>query len=153
MRERRAEIPHLARDLLAQACARGGRAAMQITPTAMQVLATYAWPGNVRELRNVMDYVAAAALDDHVEPDDLPATLTAAVPPSTPVTTASQPMQQPTDGTFPKLSDEIETLERRRMAEALDAAGGVKTKAAALIGMPIRTFAMKVKQYGLDGDK
>ncbi|MCA9694315.1 MAG: hypothetical protein KC636_32315, partial [Myxococcales bacterium] len=28
-------------------------------------------------------------------------------------------------------------------------AGGVQKKAAALIGMPLRTFAAKVKQYGL----
>ncbi len=35
------------------------------------------------------------------------------------------------------------------MAEALAAAGGVKTKAAALIDMPIRTFTLKLKQYKL----
>ena len=40
-------------------------------------------------------------------------------------------------------------LERRRMAEALVAAGGVKTKAAQLIDMPIRTFTLKLKQYKL----
>jgi DNA-binding NtrC family response regulator len=35
------------------------------------------------------------------------------------------------------------------MAEALEAAGGVKTRAAQLISMPIRTFTLKAKQYKL----
>jgi DNA-binding NtrC family response regulator len=155
LRERRAEIPLLARDLLAQACARAGRPAMQITPAAMQQLVTYAWPGNVRELRNVMDYLTAAAVDDRVEPDDLPppfaAEATPAPPPDEPSPSASGSLPRLTG--FAKLSDEIEALERLRMREALDAATGVKTKAAALIGMSIRTFAMKVKQYGLDRAK
>jgi len=35
------------------------------------------------------------------------------------------------------------------MVEALAATRGVQKRAAALISMPLRTFAMKVKQYGL----
>ena len=35
------------------------------------------------------------------------------------------------------------------MEEALEATGGVQTRAAELIGMPVRTFVFKVKQYGL----
>jgi DNA-binding NtrC family response regulator len=37
------------------------------------------------------------------------------------------------------------------MEEALEAAGGVQKRAAELIAMPLRTFAMKVKQHGLGG--
>jgi two-component system response regulator AtoC len=47
------------------------------------------------------------------------------------------------------IADELRELERRRMAEALAAAGGVKTRAAQLIDMPIRTFTLKLKQYKL----
>ena len=50
---------------------------------------------------------------------------------------------------FRPLAEEMRELERRRMTEALDAAGGVQTRAAELIGMPLRTFVMKFKQYGL----
>jgi two-component system, NtrC family, response regulator AtoC len=35
------------------------------------------------------------------------------------------------------------------MAEALEAAGGVQKRAAQLIGMPLRTFVLKLRQYGL----
>ena len=52
-------------------------------------------------------------------------------------------------GGFQPINDELRELERRRMAEALAAAGGVKTRAAQLIDMPIRTFTLKLKQYKL----
>jgi DNA-binding NtrC family response regulator len=49
---------------------------------------------------------------------------------------------------FQRLRDELRELERRRMREALAAAGGVQKRAAELIGMPLRTFTLKYKQYG-----
>lgn len=53
------------------------------------------------------------------------------------------------DAPFRPIAEEIKALERQRMAEALAAAGGMKTKAAQLIEMPIRTFTLKLKQYKL----
>jgi DNA-binding NtrC family response regulator len=148
LRDRRCEIPLLARAFLADACTRGGRAEMTITPEAMQVLLVHDWPGNVRELRNTMDYVVAAAPDERVEPSDLPERLGGA-------SAAAAPVAIPADAsvdakaTFRPINEEIRELERRRMAEALAAAGGVKTRAAQLIDMPIRTFTLKLKQYKL----
>jgi DNA-binding NtrC family response regulator len=148
LRDRRCEIAMLAREFLAEACTRAGRAAMTITPEAMQVLLTYPWPGNVRELKNAMEYVTAAAPDDRVEAYDLPEQLGGASP------SAPPPIELPalpvdTETAFRPISEEIRELERKRMAEALDAARGVKTRAAQLIGMPIRTFTLKLKQYKL----
>ena len=65
---------------------------------------------------------------------------------------AAEPVAAPPAGataSFQPIAEELRDLERRRMAEALAAAGGVKTRAAQLIDMPIRTFAMKAKQYKL----
>jgi len=53
---------------------------------------------------------------------------------------------------FRPINDELRDLELRRMREALSATGGVQKKAAELISMPLRTFTMKYKQYGL-GDR
>ncbi|MEO8549223.1 MAG: helix-turn-helix domain-containing protein [Kofleriaceae bacterium] len=58
-------------------------------------------------------------------------------------------MQAPTMFVFRPIAIELQELEERRMREALDAAGGIKTRAAQLIEMPIRTFTLKAKQYGL----
>jgi DNA-binding NtrC family response regulator len=55
----------------------------------------------------------------------------------------------PATTTFRPIAEELREIERQRMADALVAAGGVKTKAAQLIEMPIRTFTLKLKQYKL----
>jgi transcriptional regulator with GAF, ATPase, and Fis domain len=47
------------------------------------------------------------------------------------------------------LETEIRELEQRRMMEALTASAGIQVRAAELLGMPIRTFSYKLKQYGL----
>ena len=47
------------------------------------------------------------------------------------------------------MAEELDELEKRRMAEALAATGGVQIRAAELIGMPRRTFLMKMRKYGL----
>ena len=64
-------------------------------------------------------------------------------PPTTPLSAGDLP-----DG-FRPLAEEIRDLEASRMRQALDAANGNQTRAAALIRMPLRTFQAKVKQYGL----
>jgi DNA-binding NtrC family response regulator len=149
LRDRRCEIPLLARAFLADACARASRPAMTITPAAMQVLLTYGWPGNVRELKHTMEFVMAAAPDNTVEPYDLPERLGGSGHVTGPVTTAPTTEAAKDDRTFRPIADELRELERKRMAEALAAAGGVKTRAAQLIDMPIRTFTLKLKQYKL----
>ena len=50
------------------------------------------------------------------------------------------------------MADEVRELEARRIAEALRASGWNKTRAAGLIGMPIRTLTEKMKQYGIVRD-
>ncbi|XXX78614.1 helix-turn-helix domain-containing protein [Sorangium sp. So ce134] len=40
-------------------------------------------------------------------------------------------------------------LERTRIAEALAAVGGVQTRAAEALHMPLRTFVLKMNRYGL----
>jgi hypothetical protein len=47
------------------------------------------------------------------------------------------------------LRDEISALERARMLEALEACGGNQSRAALLIGMPRRTFVVRLSQYGI----
>ncbi len=151
LRDRRCEIPLLARRFLDEVCARAGRAMMTITPAAMQVLLTYAWPGNVRELKNTIEYVVAAAPDELVELVDLPERLGGSggglAMPALVQLHAEAPGEP--SGSFRPIAEELRDLERRRMAEALAAAGGVKTRAASLIEMPIRTFTLKLKQYRL----
>jgi DNA-binding NtrC family response regulator len=54
LRERREDIPELARHFLARYAASYGRAAADFSPAALATLVAYEWPGNVRELENVV---------------------------------------------------------------------------------------------------
>jgi DNA-binding NtrC family response regulator len=147
LRERPADVPVLARTFLATARERAGKSPLSIAPGAMLALSQYAWPGNVRELKNAMEFVAASIERGPVE--------RAMLPPAIAGTEGAAPAEELTRSdvaaaaTFRPLAEEIEALERQRIREALAAAGGVKTRAARLIGVPERTFRLKLRQFGL----
>jgi DNA-binding NtrC family response regulator len=116
-----------------------------ISPATLRLLAEHAWPGNVRELKNAMDYLAATVTEPVLEPETLPRSILPAAP-AVDVAASDAPSGMSPLG---DLYEEIRQLEKRRIAEALEAASGVQVKAAELIGMPLRTFAGKVRLYGL----
>jgi DNA-binding NtrC family response regulator/pSer/pThr/pTyr-binding forkhead associated (FHA) protein len=164
LRDRPLELPLLARTFLDEACARVGRPSLHLSAAVMGVLGAYSWPGNVRELKNALAYVAATAPGPIVEPSHLPEAVRQgggeglappdAPPVAAPVPAAAPPgfaredlTAKPAPGTFRPIAEELRELERQRMVEALEATGGVQTRAAQLIGMPLRTFCFKLKQY------
>jgi DNA-binding NtrC family response regulator len=153
LRDRPRELALLARHFLERACT--GRPAPMLSTATLATLARHRWPGNVRELKNEMEYVAATVSEPVVEPWHLSERLTAVPTEGTPPAGTPNP-DPPAAGAAPQplrpIADELRELERRRMIEALAAANGVQKRAAELIGMPIRTFTMKYKQYCL-GDK
>ncbi len=156
LRERPREVPLLARDFLARACQSLGREEMELSAGTLYALSRHAWPGNVRELRNLMDYAAAAVPENVVEPHHLPSRMQprGASAPAQSLAQDLEPAPAVAERVSPQktrvpLAQEIRDLERHRMQEALDEAEGVQTRAAAMIGMPIRTFSFKLKQLGL----
>ncbi|MEO1766035.1 sigma-54-dependent transcriptional regulator [Thiobacter aerophilum] len=75
LRERRGDIPLLARHFLAQSAARMKRPVREIAPEALAALMAYAFPGNVRELENMMERGTALAHGDTIQLADLPEAL------------------------------------------------------------------------------
>ena len=57
LRERKEDIPLLARYFVKEFAAAYGRRSREITDDAIQTLTRYSWPGNVRELRNVIERI------------------------------------------------------------------------------------------------
>src|SRR5437588_11336433 len=57
LRERKEDIPLIARYFLKDLAATYGRRPREITDEAIDVLMRYSWPGNVRELRNVIERI------------------------------------------------------------------------------------------------
>ncbi len=160
LRNRPREIAVLARTFLAAACRGPGMTAKAFASASLPLLAAHPWPGNVRELKNVVEYLAATTAEAVIEPAALRVRLGAggaAAPLSDPPAPAPPPAAPGDNARATRayaapraaLADEIRALERARMLEALEQTGWVQTRAAELIGMPLRTFQQKVKQHGL----
>jgi two-component system response regulator AtoC len=148
LRERQVEISLLAQRFLEDACRKLGRSSLKLADTTRTLLLRHPFPGNVRELRNLIDYCAATVTEDQIHPFHLPPRF---APPRViekekPSTAA--PLNSEA-ASFRPIADEVQELEKRRMREALEATGGNQKRAAQLIGMPLRTFVSKLKQYGL----
>ncbi len=125
---------------LAKRFARGALpedASPELGAATLAILERYPWPGNVRELKNAMERAAVLAGDGPIEPRHLPPELRGDAP---------APRAEPEGAT---VRDQMESLERQRIEDALRATGGNQTKAAELIGMPRRTFVKRLDAYGI----
>jgi len=143
LRDRRREIPILAAAFLDDACRRLPREPMALAGATVLELIRHDWPGNVRELRQLMDYAAAAFPDPVLEPWQIADRL-GGKPADPPPADGERPLPR-----FRPLHEEIADLERDRIQVALAATNGVQARAAALIGMPLRTVITKLKRYNI----
>jgi DNA-binding NtrC family response regulator len=143
LRERGSDIPLLANHFLQDLCNRWGKSVNGISSAAMMVLQNYHWPGNVRELRNAIEHALSLAESNQVMPADLPTHILAAV-------------ESPT-GLFSQASFHqarqaaVRTFERQYLEQALRAADGRISQAAARAGIPRTTFHRLLRKHGLRG--
>ncbi len=72
LRDRRSDIPALARHLLARIARQPGLRSLGITDGALSVLASYDWPGNVRQLQNALFRAAVLCEGDALTSQDFP---------------------------------------------------------------------------------
>jgi len=72
LRERREDLPILAKAFVKEFCAESGTKPKQIAPRAMSRLQGYGWPGNVRELRNLMERLVLMTPGPKIRAEDLP---------------------------------------------------------------------------------
>jgi two-component system nitrogen regulation response regulator NtrX len=72
LRERREDLPILAKAFVGEFCAESGTKRKSITPPAMNRLQAYSWPGNVRELRNLMERLVLMTPGPRIRAEDLP---------------------------------------------------------------------------------
>ncbi|MEA2491702.1 MAG: hypothetical protein QOH21_3494 [Acidobacteriota bacterium] len=131
LRERAADIPVLAQQLLDGIARTVGRRQVTISPAAMAMLGGYSWPGNVRELRNVLERAVLLADGDTLEPDDFALTGRTSVPAGD------------------DLSLTLEQLERKHIERVLAAEEGRVERAAERLGIPRSSLYQKLKRYGL----
>ena len=72
LRDRRQDIPILARHFLSEYSAAYGKKPRELSDTATDVLLRYPWPGNVRELRNLVERLVIVCPQARIEPHHLP---------------------------------------------------------------------------------
>ncbi len=146
LRERRSDIPLLAKHFLKKYCSGKKRCVEGITDEALDILTRYDWPGNVRELENIMERMVILANGKMITKDDLPYQILEK--------TGGVPGQAiPGDLEFPEdglsLSQAVSELEKRLILKALERTGGVKNRAAKLLKMNRTTLIEKMKKLGL----
>lgn len=71
LRDRKEDIPPLARHFLDQYTSEFNKQIIDFTPEAMQKLFLYEWPGNVRELENVVERVVIFSKQAVIESEDV----------------------------------------------------------------------------------
>jgi len=143
LRERKDDIPLLARHFLKTFAARFRRSVQEISPAAMNVLTGYAWPGNVRELQNVIERAVILCDATRIEPAHLPQGIGG--PPAAEARHAA-----PAGGADLPLAEKVAHLERACVEKALRDARGRKSEAARLLHISRPTLDKKIKEFLLD---
>jgi len=155
LRERMEDLPLLAEHFVGRFASQMKKPISGISGAAMTCLAAHAWPGNVRELENAIERAVALERTPSILPESLPEAVRGVPAGSTP--TAAPAAVSNVTGTDARvlpdkgfdLEQHVQHLEREYIAEALRRSGGVKVKAAELLGMSFRSFRYYMKKYNL----
>ena len=148
LRERRDDIPLLAREFLERFAKSMNKNIVGIEPEAMRRMEVYDWPGNVRELENTIERAIALESGDRITVDALPDRVRAHFQASVagPGSNGNGPMLPP-EGL--NLEQYIQQTERSYLLAALERSGGVRTQAADMLKMSYRSFRHYAKKYGV----
>ena len=136
LRERPEDIPVLAEYFLQKHAALQGRR-LEFSPEAIRWLARQSFAGNVRELENIVERGVTLAPGGTVNREDLGDTH-----PSKKATSLSQIPEGDFD-----LDDYLTQVEKELLLRALDQAGGVRKKAAELLGMSFRQYRYRLAKH------
>jgi len=148
----------LVRRFLRQFSELHGKHVQRLSVASSRLLQEHVYPGNVRELENIIEHAVALCDAETVHEGHLPAYLlqtlhgeVTSVPPTGAI--ASPPERQVAlelvDG---NLDDSVAAYEKTILLRALAEAGGVKKRAAGLLGINYRSFRHRLAKYGLGAE-
>ena len=139
LRERTGDVLLLADYFLEKYANQFNKEVPQLSSYAKEVLMDYDFPGNVRELENIIEYGFVLCPEGEIMVNQLPARLFGK-------TSSARRKKQ-----FTQQVDASE--ERKRLMEALTAAGGNKSKAARILGISRVTLWKRLKDHDIQVDK
>jgi len=134
LRDRRDDILSLANYFLRKYEPADARGKYRIGAQLADQLRMYDWPGNVRELENAIRRELAFAVGTTLEG-------TGGI--------LGSDLESPAISDEMKPGTTLEEMERRLLESTLQATGGNRTRAAALMGVSLRTVRNKIREYGL----
>ncbi len=130
LRDRREDIPPLARHFLAEHCQRYRKPLFTVDKDAMKTLLDHAWPGNVRELSHVVERAVLMANGDVVQAGDL-----------------GIRGDTSRDARIDDMT--LEDAERLLIRKALERYGGNVSEAAKALGLSRSALYRRLEKYGL----
>jgi DNA-binding NtrC family response regulator len=139
LRERREDIPALAKHFLERFARDAGRPPPVLDDAALELMQKYAWPGNVRELANVLERCTVLGDGEAIGRDDLPEELHEQPSNSAPAEPAA------TAG----YHEAVSAAKRTILREALRAEDGHQTRAARRLGLTQPYLARLLKNLQL----
>ena len=144
LRDRRDDIPILARHFIERGCRELGKKTITLTPGALEALISYPWPGNVRELQNCLERAVILADGDTVHPQHLNLT--------SELVTRAEPAPATLDlsGTMAEITSRaVATAERLAIERALMEGGGDAARAADRLQIGFKALMAKMREHGL----
>jgi DNA-binding NtrC family response regulator len=144
LRDRNQDIRELATVFLEKCYRLMGRSSMTISRKALEMLEQYAWPGNVRELENLVERLVALTEGDVIHVEDLPVGVCGRAGVSGDIC-----LELSENGM--DMVAAIVEIERKLISQSLLLSGGVKAKAAALLGINRTTLVEKMRRMGMSG--
>ncbi|TVP89935.1 MAG: sigma-54-dependent Fis family transcriptional regulator [Pseudomonadaceae bacterium] len=140
LRERREDIPLLARHILQRLSARNDDNQPELSPEARERLLNYRFPGNVRELENILERAYTLCESNRIDADDIQLSGTSASPDK-----SAAGIDQ-----IDSLEDYLDNIERKALEHALEETRWNKTAAAKRLGLTFRSLRYRLKKLGLD---
>jgi PAS domain S-box-containing protein len=132
LRERREEIPELAREIVDELAARAARRRSRLDRTVLEALRRHDWPGNVRELRNALERALILSRGEPITLDHLPAEI------------------RGRGRSGGAASDRLEDVERTHIIQVLGREKGNRTRAAEALGISRSTLLRKLAELKLE---
>jgi len=136
LRERRDDIPELARFFLGRFSRETKKPFTAITPEAEERLRAYAWPGNVRELANVIERAVVLGHGPAIIPQDLPPRVMAA--------------NQDAELEAGSYQTAVNAYRRELIITALGRTGGNRAAAAAALGLHRTHLLRLIRALGIE---
>jgi DNA-binding NtrC family response regulator len=148
LRDRRPDIPDLARHLLARAAKRPlENVTSLLTPDAIDTLLEYHWPGNVRELANVMEHAWILAGGGPITTEHLPHHLRQGATAPATLSFPRAPEATSAVASSPSPPKTLKEIEMDHILRVLAKHNGNKPAAAAELGIVVKTLYNKLNQY------